>query len=880
MSHGRFQITWAAALFGLTVGVLMTYVPYEFQAPVFRRIYPHIRLMGGTFLIGSVLLGVNALYPSWPRPVDWLGRLSFLAALSTYWWSASIMQGVTSGAVIYPVMMLGVLLEGSRSLRKRGLFAAFVTVVGLAFGALMLFSSRSFGGALYAAVRPILAPLGGMFLVAGVGLTMSRTLAIRRALFAVLAGGFAIIALTLAYANSWSGVALYAVLAPSCVAAGWLPELPRLTSVRWRLLRGMVVAGVLPLLALGAFASTAAHDALEREVWAHVRMAADDEAEWLREQLEDEQRTIHEGNSPRERLMRSRAPSSSYRVLVIDAGAGKLMQDTRAVGVGGPVLLSPELSAAVEQVGRAERVVLESVMIEAFDAEDKRVLAAVARVPGVRWVVVVTADVGETYAPITRLSAAVVLFLVLVVTLVLILSGFVARSVTRPLYRLRTAALELAGGDLDRRVSVSGPDEIADLNRAFNDMAERIAQAQRDLSELKDAIATRLADAQEANRLKDEFLSVVSHELRTPLNAILGWARILRTGAMPDASRAKALETIERNASLQAKLVEDLLDASRIVSGKLQLELGQVDLARVIQAAVDSVALAAQAKGIALEVDAPGPALVRGDAGRLQQVVWNLLANAIKFTPREGQVTVRLESGEADTFRVIVSDSGQGIEEDFLPHVFERFRQADATVTRKHGGLGLGLAIVRQLVEAHGGTVQAESAGGGQGATFTVELPRAGGRVERPSLVDPVEEMPSLAGMRVLVVDDEVDAAELVQSVLATAGAQVRVAHSAEGALEVLSAWKPDLLISDIGMPDVDGYTLMRQVRAMSREAGGAVPAIALTAFAQEEDRVRALSAGYQLHVTKPVDPRALAVAVSNLSRSSGALPQAAAGAR
>jgi CheY-like chemotaxis protein/two-component sensor histidine kinase len=350
---------------------------------------------------------------------------------------------------------------------------------------------------------------------------------------------------------------------------------------------------------------------------------------------------------------------------------------------------------------------------------------------------------------------------------------------------------------------------------------------------------------------------------------------MLRTGAVPDAARARAIETIERNATLQAKLVEDLLDASRIVIGKLQLELGEVDLARVVQAAVDSVALAAQAKAIVIAAKLPAPpgVAVRGDAARLQQVVWNLLTNAIKFTPRGGRVEVRLEDQQGIA-RVEVSDSGQGISPEFLPHVFERFRQADGTATRRHGGLGLGLAIVRNLVEAHGGSVRAESEGTGRGATFVVELPATAIRAPaRASLLDNGEAgaMPSLAGIRVLLVDDQPDAVELAQSALSGAGADVQAARSAGEAMSVLSRWTPDVLVSDIGMPDVDGYTLIREVRALPPHAGGTIPAIALTAYVQADDRVRALSAGYQLHVPKPVDPRELALAVGNLVRAAPA---------
>ncbi len=386
--------------------------------------------------------------------------------------------------------------------------------------------------------------------------------------------------------------------------------------------------------------------------------------------------------------------------------------------------------------------------------------------------------------------------------------------------------------------------------------------------------------AEAANRAKDAFLATVSHELRTPLSPILAWARMLRQGILDSTKADRALATIERNARAQAQLVEDLLDVSRIVSGKLRLEVRPTDLASVIQAAVEVVRPAADARNIKIQVVLDSETgTIAGDPDRLQQVVWNLLANAVKFTPKGGRVQVVLERVNSHV-EIAVSDTGQGFPPSFRPYMFERFQQADSTTTRTHGGLGLGLAIVRHIVELHGGTVHAESPGEGKGATFTVKLPlviftRAAGETERrhPTLVDELPTpatLPRLAGLRVLVVDDEPDANELVSTLLGSCGAEVRVAASAVQALDLLSRWVPDVLISDIGMPDRDGYALLRDVRGRPELAR--VPAIALTAYATTDDRVRVLSAGFQLHVAKPIDPAELAAAVANVAKSNGKL--------
>ena len=382
-----------------------------------------------------------------------------------------------------------------------------------------------------------------------------------------------------------------------------------------------------------------------------------------------------------------------------------------------------------------------------------------------------------------------------------------------------------------------------------------------------------LAAAEEANRLKDEFLAVLSHELRTPLNAILGWARMLRAGTLAESDVPRALETIERNAQVQAQLIEDLLDVSRIVSGKLRLDMRPVDIGEVVEEAIDTVRPTADARGVTLvaAVNHVGP--VSGDAQRLQQVVWNLLSNSIKFTPPGGTVHVRVDQS-GSMVCIAVTDTGQGIDPEFLPHVFDRFRQASSTPGQtRRKGLGLGLAIVRHLVEAHAGTVHATSDGPGKGATFTVEMPVMVGRTvlstEPPHgyPASTLETTLTLTGVRLLVVDDDADARDMLRTALQQYGAVVRVAASVDDALAAVAEECPDVLVSDIEMPDASGYDLVRSLRHNDAPEVRRLPAVALTAYARTEDRVKALLAGFQSHVPKPVEPAELVTVIASLAQ-------------
>ena len=388
------------------------------------------------------------------------------------------------------------------------------------------------------------------------------------------------------------------------------------------------------------------------------------------------------------------------------------------------------------------------------------------------------------------------------------------------------------------------------------------------------------AEAERMSALKDEFLATLSHELRTPLSAILGWSQVLRLRPDDGATVKEGLHTIERNARVQIKLIEDLLDMSRIISGKLRLDVQSVDPLAVVEEAIATSTPAAQAKGVRIERQLdPACGAISGDPNRLQQVVWNLLANAVKFTPKGGKVQVRLERVNSH-IEVSVADTGVGIRPEFLPHVFERFRQDDASTTRRFGGLGLGLSIVKHLVELHGGTVHVASPGPDLGTTFTVRLPlkilhdRGDGAKRLHPRTEPARsfdlDLPDLQGLKVLVIDDEPDARELVKRVLVECNIDVVTADDAQTAVRQVREHRPDVIVSDISMPDVDGFALLKLIRALGPDQGGGAPVIALTAFARSEDRTRALNAGFLVHVSKPVEPAELIATVATVAGRTG----------
>jgi signal transduction histidine kinase/ActR/RegA family two-component response regulator len=427
----------------------------------------------------------------------------------------------------------------------------------------------------------------------------------------------------------------------------------------------------------------------------------------------------------------------------------------------------------------------------------------------------------------------------------------------------------MATNDTRAKRQRSTPEHSGELEQVLAELREaneRLVTAGVRMQELADEAQRARGEAEAANHAKDEFLAVLSHELRTPLNAILGWTHMLRRTALTGAAADRALDIIERNAKLQSQLIADLLDVSQIISGKLRLEIEAVDLASLLTAGIDALRPAANGKAITLESHIePGVRPVLADAARVQQVIWNVLSNAIKFTPREGHIDLRLKQ-DGSSAEISITDDGVGIEPDFLPHVFERFRQGDASSHRGFGGLGLGLAIVRQLMELHGGTVRGESAGTGCGSTFTLRFPI-------PALTAPRDRIgqfdaaSSLRGLRVLVVEDDPDSRELMVALLSGTGAEVTAVSSAREALAQVRGHIPDLMLADIGLPDQDGYELIRQVRSLENAGHKIMPAVALTAYARPQDRDRALAAGFQLHIAKPVEPEAFVNAVAELAR-------------
>jgi PAS domain S-box-containing protein len=418
---------------------------------------------------------------------------------------------------------------------------------------------------------------------------------------------------------------------------------------------------------------------------------------------------------------------------------------------------------------------------------------------------------------------------------------------------------------------------IIGASKVARDITER-KRAEEERERLASLERSARRSAEEANRLKDDFLATVSHELRNPLNSIVGWAGLLSSGKLNEQTSARAIDAIMRAAQAQDQIISDLLDVSRIISGRLRLDIRPMQLIEVLESAIETLRPAAEAKQIRLQplLD-PAASPMAGDPDRLRQVFWNLLSNAMKFTPKDGRIQIISQRVDSH-IEIIVSDTGTGIEPQLLPYVFDRFRQGDSGTNRQNSGLGLGLAIVRSLVELHGGTVSAASHGPGQGASFTIKLPiliaRAVHDEERvhPAVTETIATNggPSLNYLKVLVVDDEAGAREIAATILIQAQAEVRTAESASAALAIMNEWLPDVLVADIGMPEVDGYEFISQVRTRSPQDGGSVPAAALTAYARTQDRLRVLSSGYQMHIPKPIQPEELVMVVASLARRIG----------
>jgi signal transduction histidine kinase len=451
---------------------------------------------------------------------------------------------------------------------------------------------------------------------------------------------------------------------------------------------------------------------------------------------------------------------------------------------------------------------------------------------------------------------------------------FVDLFKARALLKTQAAALMRSHTEMEHRV-LERTRELAAANRALQAEIVERRRAEAERAALFEREQAAREEAEAMNRMKDEFLGTLSHELRTPLNAILGWTHLLEVGKRDDAAITRATRVIKNNAQAQTQLVGDILDVSRIISGKMQLYIAVVDLRGVIEKTLETLQPAADAKGISIQTEWKGSGRLLADQDRLQQVMWNLLSNAIKFTPRDGHVRVELDVTPQD-IRVVVADDGQGIDADFLPHVFDRFRQADSSLARPHGGLGLGMAIVRHLIELHGGTIAVTSEGIGKGATFLATLPV---RLPAADAVPQVEQRAvsrdmtpasyvSLDGVSVLIVDDEADALEVLTLLLEERGAKVTAARSAAAAWRVLKKRVPDVLVSDVGMPGVDGLALIRKLRTLPANEGGQVPAVALTAYATASDSAKALAAGFTRHVAKPIVPSEIVEIIANLAEA------------
>jgi signal transduction histidine kinase/ActR/RegA family two-component response regulator len=522
---------------------------------------------------------------------------------------------------------------------------------------------------------------------------------------------------------------------------------------------------------------------------------------------------------------------------------------------------------------------------EHFYASELVVTQPIALVGQPKGLLVLRSDLKERDERIRAQATLVAVVSLIALGAALVFGRLAQRSISEPILELVQAAHRIAAhNDFSMRPRPRGSDEIGALVLAFNHMLDGLQLRDEELRSTHQELERRITDADQANRMKDEFLATLSHELRTPLNAILGWSHILRRGGLDPEAVDRALETISRNALAQGQIVADILDMQRIADGKLRLNLQSVDLGPLVRRALDTISPAARARDIEMQAvmgeDVPP---VLGDEGRLQQVMWNLLSNAVKFTPKGGRVRVELRLVDS-LVEVTVGDTGPGLDPAFIPFVFDRFRQADSSSTRRHGGLGIGLAIVRNLVELHGGTVSAANREDGGGAVFVVRLP--GPSVPSSGGADASEEprseadrsvslhaAPSLQGVRVLVVDDDMDSREIIAATLVRCGAEVATANSAEEGMAALILRPPHVLLSDIEMPDEDGYSFMRRIRQLPAEKGGRTLAAAVTAYAGAEDRMRALAAGFQMHVAKPVQPAELAAVVASLAR--GPLRQA-----
>jgi signal transduction histidine kinase len=798
-------VTGCAAALGLLAGMTMTYVPWEFGASIFSVIYPHLRLVGCVYLLGGALLTMAALYPDWHPAVRWAGRLLLVAGLGVYWWWVSMPVGGVTGKVIYPLMIAGILAEALPAFRSRGLFAPFLSAIGLIFGAIMWAHPEAFGNLIYASLQAVTRELGTLFLLGGAELAWA--LARRHARWARAAMGLlglvcAYVAFNLISSRAWPGVALYGVLGVCGLLGAGLQPVPRVTVLQLRLLRVLGVACVLPLLVLGTVASVIAQQAIRTQVRVNVEQAMDSEVAWLASQLEQARtwlrlvaadastleqlvggnpggldarldfieqksgsldslwlmnlqgtpvamskcmRGVNANFAKREYFQRALAEpdifvtqpfmgvagqpvvvlstrveqegrvvgvlaasivlsrlnqqvtptSRAYEVQVVDVRDGTLLRDTR----GGALLRKVELAPAL--LGSADGV------DERFDARGHPQLTAHARVPGTPWGVIIDLPLRRAYAPVARLSIAVVGTALLAALLGGLLAHLGARELLARLLRLKDAFAGRVGARPE--ADLGGRDELAALEAAFERLAEEVDQTQR---QLRAAVATR-----------EQFLSIASHELRTPLTALRATVEVLARQLEATGREASAVARMRRQLDRLTRLVADLLDVSRLGSGRFALELASTDGLEVVREVVERLRLSQPAQADRLRVELP-EAPVRGlwDAQRVEQVVSNLLENAFRYSPEDGSVALRVQAGGGHVC-LTVEDQGIGIPPESQATLFKPFYRAPNASSMYAGGLGLGLSISREIVERHGGRIWVESEGAGKGSRFMVELP-------------------------------------------------------------------------------------------------------------------------------------------------------------
>jgi signal transduction histidine kinase len=815
----RVRVDQAAAAFGLLIGITMVYVPYEFGASAFQFIYPHLRLMGTTFLVGSAMMVASMLYPTWPTWVRWLGRLLLLGTLATYWWKASILMRGVTGAILYPLMAAGVVAEALPRWRGKSLFPAFLVMVALAFGGLMVLAPETLGPSLYVQLQPVARPVGLLYLLAGVllaaGLVLNR-LPLARAGIGLVGALFVHMAVALGSTRSWTGVELYLVLATGCLCTLLLRQRPPPSGVRWRLFRGMAIASVLPILTVGALASVLAQNAIERELRDKACQAVAAEVAWLEQtatmaqalllthaedpaflaaahardpialqsrielierqpgpfdaawmldssgellmpssrlggvranfaQRDYFQHVQNEGQAYLSRpfinavglpfvafavpvhsdlvrrnvlaggmsLMRlglqPTLASRSYHVELFDQRDGSLLRETEW---GAVLTRAPVLSLVSEGA-----LSMPEGMSEALDSSGRRLLITHARVPNAPWTVAMTTPLREAFAPVTRLSALVVAIALLAGTISLLLSQWAGRDVAQRLEALRDGFAAVGTLSLDQPVPARGDDELSQLTSGFNEMAARIERAQK---ELREAVAIR-----------DQFLSIASHELRTPLTPLKATVDLLLRqaaagqGLSPEKQRA-TLERLRRQVDRLTRLVGDMLDVARMQSGRFSLKPAPLELCALAREVVDRIQHSRSERTAPIHLSLPEEKVVgHWDEQRLDQLLTNLIENAARYSPPDAPIHVRLLA-ESTAVVLEVEDRGIGIPAESLPSLFTPFYRAQNAAQHYSGGLGLGLAICREIVERHQGTVRATSAGPGQGTCFQVWLPRAG----------------------------------------------------------------------------------------------------------------------------------------------------------